>query len=734
MILLEYTAPTALLLAVLLMVGGAVAFSCWRHLSWSTANVLMGVTYVAAMVLLIWCMLLPGHKEDLTRLLRPKFAVVLDTSESMTLRPRDDVSNRWETAQQVLALPWVSTIASECDVELFSLAGELGDPAPVSEAASMVPSGSATHLRDGLNELAGRFSGLNVAGVLLISDGLETREAFNDWAADERAFPVYSVRLEEPGQWQEEVEVRVENMSTPRRVSIGWQSECSVLISGQGTRGNAVVVQLFKDGTLVDEQPTQLATGGGEQEVVFNLEHPAIGVFHYHAVIPPLPGEINTNDNDFAVSVQVTDAKNRLLYVEGAPRWEYKFMRRALMGQEEITPVIFYTGPDGAPRQGSEHKGITADMTPSQLAYFKIVILGNLSAEELGTERVANLIKFVDDGGSLVVLGGSRGWGEGGMTDTELLKILPVRGRTGEALTGENPFPLSLTDAARTHPAFAGDPELWSQVPPIPSVFPGPTLSPTAQALVLADTPQGKLPVVVTHRYGQGKVAVLLTDSLWKWQLSPDADENNPYARFWVQMISWLLPDEEEGSENTIQLFADVAQLHLGEEIQITARVAGEEELGSARIRAAMTFPDQRTVDFDMKAQWVSTASGKSFPGHHLAYTVLEPGLYTVVAQSDDSGVPRMSGPLSFYVKPYSPESVPRPIDEGLLRTLAETSGGTYFESLSDLDLALSELRPQAIEEASAEFKTLWRTWPIMLVIMALVTASWVNRKVRGMP
>ncbi len=245
MILFEHTTPVGLLMVVLLLVVAAAAFSGWRHLSWSWANGLMGLTYAGAWILLAWCLLLPGHKEDLTRLLKPKFAVVLDTSGSMALRPRDGVTNRWENAQEALALPWVGSVTAECDVQLFALADGLADPAPLSGAASLVPDGSATRLRDGLNDLSGRFSGLNVAGVLLLSDGLETREAFDDWAMDERSFPVYCVRLEEPGQWEEEVEVRIESMATPRRVSVGWESECKVLLSGghQGQPGGGSAFQ-----------------------------------------------------------------------------------------------------------------------------------------------------------------------------------------------------------------------------------------------------------------------------------------------------------------------------------------------------------------------------------------------------------------------------------------------------------------------------------------------------------
>ena len=695
----------------------------------------MCALYGAAFALLAWCMFLPGRKEGLTRLLKPKFAVALDTSASMALRPAPETSNRWETAHRVLDMPWLSTIASECDIEVFPLADGIGDPLPPADADALAPEGAATRLRDGLKDLAGRFSGLNVTGVLLLSDGLDTREAFDDWAADDRPFPVFTAPLEAPNLWEEEVEVRIDAVSTPRRVSVDWQSECKVLLTGQGTKGDAVVAQLFKNWVLLDEKPTQIAAGGGESEIIFNLEHPDIGVFNYRVYVPPLAGEKNTNDNEHVVSVQVTDARNRLLYVEGTPRWEYKFMRRVLLAEQEVTPIIFYAGADGAPRRGTAHRSMTADMTPSQLAYFKIVILGNLSGEELGEDRANNLVDFVEEGGSLVLLGGTRAWGDQGMLTTPLRSILPVRGQAEAAYLGEDPFPVLLTDAARAHPAFAGDAELWSMIPPILSVFPGPTLSPTAQALVMADTPRGPLPVVVSHRIGQGKVAVLLTDSLWKWQLSPKANVNKPYQRFWTQIISWMLPKEEDVDEDAIEIFADREQLYLGEEIEITARLGGEEtEPGSTAVQTAITFPDERRVSYDMRAQWVTTPSGKSFPGHILRYTANEPGLHIVVAQSETGGRPRRSNPLSFYVKPYSPETIPRPINARVLRTISESSGGQFFETLEDLNLGLSSLRPQAIEEATAEFRTLWRTWPILIAILALFIASWTMRKVRGMP
>lgn len=734
MILFEYTFSPVLLAIVLIAVMAAGIFSARRHLSLSVSNLIMMLAYVGAVLLLAWSMLLPGRKESQTRLLKPRFAVVLDTSQSMGIRPRENTSNRWDRAQQALTLPWVQSVAAECEIQLFPLSDGLAEPLPVAAASTLSPDGTASRLRDGLEELTGRFSGLGVAGVLVLSDGRDTREAFNDWASASRPFPVYTVRLEPPGEWQEEVEARIDSVNTPRRVNAGWQSECRVMISGQGVPNAALGVQLFRNGQLLDEIPTQLPEGGGDREVVFNLEHPETGIFTYRAFIPPFPGEANTNDNEYTVTVQVTDARNRLIYIEGAPRWEYKFLRRVLMEQKETTPVIFYTGSDGTPQRGTPHKGITADLTPEQLAYFKIVILGNLDASELGPDRAASLVKFVNDGGSLVLLGGSRVLGEGGLGETALGEILPVRGRTGEALSGNDPFALSLTDAALAHPAFAGDADFWREVPSVLSVYTGPTPTPAAQALVDADTPQGTSPIVLTHRYGQGKVAVFLTDSLWKWQLDPGAGERKTYARFWTQMISWLLPDEDAGDDNSIQLFTDREQVHLGEQTRITARMADEAEPGAARVMATITFPDQRKVDYDMAAQWVTTASGQSFPGHQLDFTAKEPGLYSVTAKSGEGATLRESDPVSFFVKPYSPETVPKPINEEILAALARSGGGTYFDGLDELDRGLSDIRPQVIEEATAEFTSLWRNIPIMLAIALFLIASWAIRKTKGMP
>jgi hypothetical protein len=480
--------------------------------------------------------------------------------------------------------------------------------------------------------------------------------------------------------------------------------------------------------------PTQIPDAGGERELAFEFDHPKVGLYSYRVFVPPLPGERNKEDNEYGLNVEVVDARNRLLYLEGIPRWEYKFLRRTLLAEQKISPVIFFTGADGAPHGGTPVGNVTADLSPQQLAFFKIVMLGNIDAKELGDARARSLVKFVEDGGSLILLGGTKAWTAGGLVQTDLGKTLPVHATEVNTVETEKPFPVKLSEAARGHPAFAGDAALWQNIPPVLSVFTGFTLSPAAETLVTAETPQGQQPVVVTQRFGQGKVTAILTDSLWRWQLGPEAGKAKPYERFWTQMISWLLPREESLDKLRLELFADRDQLFLGEAVELHARLASENAPKADSVEARITFPDKREVPYRMAPQPVTLPSGKTFPGYGVPFSAEEPGLYKVVAAAKIKDETVTSEPFGFFVKPYSPETVPRPARVEILQAISQASGGQFFENLDALNSSLSTLKLHATEEKSAEYRTLWREWPIVAGLMVMLTASWSMRKFRNMP
>jgi hypothetical protein len=734
MIVYEHTFPawaivTALVTALLL--GW---FAAWRCLHRNLGNAIIVTLYSVILAGLGWCLLLPGLTSGVTQLLKPRFLIAVDTSRSMTLSPSANVPSRWTTAQEALKLPWIRSLTSECEIEIFPFSSQLGESIPAGKAAELKPEGTNSGVSDALRQIAERHAGLKVAGLLLLSDGVDTREALDDWAAAKRPFPIYTLRLEPPGGWQQEPDTRIDSVSAARRVTIGWKTEIKVKVSGQGTRGQPVMVQLFQNGQLFAEKPTQIPDDGGERELVFEAEHAKVGVYQYRVFVPPLTGEKNKEDNEYQLSIEAIDARNRLLYVEGVPRWEYKFLRRMLLSEQQVSPIIFFTGADGKPVGGTPVGNVTPEITPQQLAYFKVVMLGNLDAKEIGEQRANNLVKFVEDGGSLVILGGPKAWATSGLLGTSLAKVLPVRGASLKLVETEKPFPVKLTEAARGHSAFAGDAALWEIIPPVLSVFTGAELTPGAQSLVTAETAGGAQPMVVAHRFGQGKVTAILTDSMWRWQLGPEAGRAKPYERFWAQLISWLLPREEEIQELRLELSASRDQVFFGESVDLLARIAGDENAKPESVDTRITLPDGRTISYRMSPQQVTTPSGKVFPGYGYAFQPESAGSHKVVGTAKVKGAEIVSEPLTLFVRPYSPETVPRPIKADLLQALAAANGGKFFESLDALNSGLNELKVEATEEKLSEYRTLWREWPVLVGLMTMLTATWALRKMRNMP
>jgi hypothetical protein len=734
MIVFEHTFPLWALGSLLGLALVAGIFTAWRFLQRRTISVVLVFAYLLVLGGMLWCMLLPGVRNTFTQVRKPRFIVALDTSKSMSLTPAPEVPTRWSVAQEALKRPWFARMTNECDVDFFPFDVAVSESASLVGAGTLSPTGNATRLRHALRKIAEHSAGANVSGMLLLSDGTDTGEAFDDWAGVPQPFPVYTLRLEPPGGWKQDPDLRIDAVTTSRRVTLGWKSELKVKISGQGTRGHSVAVQLYENGTLQGEIPTQIPDEGGEREVTFELEHPKMGTFQYRVFVPPLAGETNKEDNEQSLSVEVVDARNRLLYLEGVPRWEYKYLRRTLLSERQVSSIIFFTGPDGAPQGGTPVGNVTADMTPQQLAYFKIIMLGNIDAKELGAARAKNLVKFVEEGGSLILLGGAKGWNAGGLAETDLGKMLPVRGESVRTLEGEKPYLVKLAEAARAHPAFAGDATLWQNIPPVLSIFTGFSLSPGAETLVTAETPAGAQPLVATQRFGQGKVTAILTDSLWRWQLGPEAGKTRPYERFWTQLISWLLPRQESLEGMRLEFFSDREQIFLGESIDLNARFGNEDTPKPDIVEARITLPDKREVPYRMAPQLVSLPSGKSFPGFTASFSATQPGLYQVNGSAKLKGQTYSSEPFSFFVKPHSPETVPRPAKPEVLQAISTASGGRFFESVDDLNEQLRKLQFHTSEQKLSDYRTLWREWPSLIALMTLLATSWGLRKSQNLP
>jgi len=149
------------------------------------------------------------------------------------------------------------------------------------------------------------------------------------------------VAVEKDAEWDEEPDVRIDTVNTPRAGDGGVvRTDLKAGGAGQGTKGQAITCQLFKDGAFVKgEQDGRFRRAAGRRCRVPVGNMRRVGIKHLPCVCRRWRKSSGTNDNEFAVNVQVVDAKrNRCLYVEGPPRWESKYLTRVLRASQADQP------------------------------------------------------------------------------------------------------------------------------------------------------------------------------------------------------------------------------------------------------------------------------------------------------------------------------------------------------------------------------------------------------------
>ena len=727
-----HSAPFLLLLLLLAAAAGFVVFTFLRHnRSRATLGWPLLVLRLLFLLLLFWVLLLPGRRRVTIEKIQPRLPVLLDTSVSMTHNlDRASEEPRWRKAQAFLEAGWTRRLGARCRIEVYPFATGLGTPLSLNEAARLAPDGQATALNTALGRLFERYRGQEILGVVVLSDGLDTRERRDVWAEGPWPAPLYVAALEDPDETEILPDVRVDAVETPRRAVVNWDTPLTATIAGNGLRGETFPVLLLRNGRLFEQAAIQLPPEGGSRDMQFILPHAEIGTETWTVRVPPLPRETQTNDNEMVVAVEVLDSQNRVLFLENTPRFESKYVVRELFANSTITPLAFFRGPGGAFVAYGGQPGRTFEIETEQLAENKIIILGDFDAAALDDEKCRVIADFVEKGGSLVLLGGSRLWGAGGIAATPLARLLPFTRKPEPAREGR--YPVAWTAEGLVHPAFANSPDVPETLPPVLTVFGGAVPGAAALTLVTVETEAGVEPLLVSHPYGQGKVLAILTDSLWRWAMQPAEDK--PFAFFWRQVIEWMSPSAGDTGQVAVELFTDAATLAVGETVMLQARLI--EQAGATprewKLTCRVEAPSGRTLPLVLAPRLVPGPGGREVQGYAATFEPGEPGNWKAVAATAADGREITSAPCFFTTRAVSQELAERPAQVAVLRALARGSGGRYADP-DTLETILNGLQVVEKQERRIEYASLWQRPWLLACLIGLLAVEWMLRKLGGL-
>jgi len=438
--------------------------------------------------------------------------------------------------------------------------------------------------------------------------------------------------------------------------------------------------------------------------------------------------------DELTKSVRVVDQKVKVLVVDSTPRWDFKFLQRALLRDRRVVASFYLTeGDPRAMKSGPPFLPGFPQTRPELFAY-DLIVLGDVPAQALTGEQQQMVREFVAEGGGVIHIAG-RNHAPASFVGTPLADVLPVEipavKYPPDSGTRPGAFRPDLTPAGARSPVMSLDDDpvenlrTWKTLPGAYWHYPVTKLKPAAEVFLAhprALTGDGKpVPLVAAHYYGKGFVVWVGFDETWRWRFN-EADRY--FARFWGQAVYVAGVPRTIGTKLT-QLSLDTPDPVLGKTGGVYARLFTPDlrPLLTDRVEARLERLDAAPDEADRSRP----VELKALPGHPGEYVAAVPfntvGRFAL--KVDNAGD---AAALEYRVTlPPDHELAPGGMAEEDLRKLAESTGGKFYRE-EDLYRLAADVRPRAVEFTRREEILLWNRWALFAVI-GLFTAEWFVRK-----
>lgn len=599
--------------------------------------------------------------------------------------------------------------------------------------------GSNTRLAAALDQARQQLAGVPLAGLVVVSDGADTTGGAVEpalLALKASGVPVFAIGV---GKETAERDIQVGRVAAPRTVLAGTTLLLDAVVTGHGYAGQPLTLDVLDSGALVGSQAFTVAADGQPTtvRVRFTADDPGPRVFSFR--VAPQPGELLAENNSRDVLVDVRDRREKILYFEGEPRFEMKFLRRALTDDKQLQLVVLQRTAD------NKYLRLEVDdpeeliggfpKTRDELFQYRGVVLGSIEAAAFTGDQLAMLSEFVDKrGGGLLMLGGPRAFSEGGYAGTVLGDTLPVTlermtppaepvvtrlaVRPTRAGTGHAVSQIAATDAASA--------TRWAELPELTTVNALDAVKPGATTLLAAaGDGRRERPVLAFQRFGRGKSAAFTPQDSWLWQMHASISvEDQTHETFTRQLFRWLV----DGVPDPVELSTSVDRAEPGEPITLTAEVSDPSfvAVNDAQVSATVTGPDGATATVPL------TWNGQRDGAYTGALATGAAGWYEARVEAMRGGTSLGSSTVHVNAGPGDAEYAETTLQMAALRRLAEETGGKAYTPATASAL-VEDVQYTGRGITAVEERELWNAPLMLALLLGLLSAEWGYRRAVGL-
>ena len=377
-----------------------------------------------------------------------------------------------------------------------------------------------------------------LAGVLFVTDGV-VHDIPN--SVDGLGFkaPLHALVTGRPDERDRQIKL----VEAPRFGIVGKDQTIRAQVMERGGTGSALVT-VRRDGQIFTRQQVRADTPFSLQ---VRIEHGGPNVVELE--VEGLPGELTQANNRAVVPIEGIREKLRVLLVSGEPHAGERTWRNLLKSDANVDLVHFTIlrppeKQDGTPiNELSLIAFPTRELFQQKIKDFDLIIFDRYANQSiLPSSYFENIVRYVREGGAVLVAAGPEFAGYGSLAQTRLAPIIPS---TPNGRIVEQPYKATITETGDRHPVTRdlpgseSDPPAWGEWLRIidSQVRSGSTLMSGAN----------DLPLLVLRREDKGRVALLLSDHAWLW--ARGYQEGGPHLDLLRRLAHWLMKEpalEEE--------------------------------------------------------------------------------------------------------------------------------------------------------------------------------------------
>lgn len=742
--------PYLFFLFIVLIIIGVwfTYFKTTRQLSMGWKSFFVGVRS-CVLIILLFCLLRPVINTLQVSSQETYLGVLIDDSQSMSIEDVEGNITRRAAVEEVLFDGGLlDELSNSFQVRSFRFDKETQRIAGIDNLSE---EGTASSIGQALSYVNDQLNGLPLGGLVLISDGADNSDVDPVIAAQDfgvRQIPIFTLGV---GQENIPQDIGIVDVSAAKTVLEGSVFTVEVAVNHQGYEGQEIELSINDGEIMVVSDVVTLGAEGVTRRFELELtpERPELIVYDLNVELQS--DEIIDENNSYSFLVDNTEkAPLDILYLEGHPRNEYKFIRRALEGDNSLRLATYLqTGPEKYYRQGIESPTELSSGFPTdkeELYQYEAIILGDIEESFFNADQLQMIEDFVAERGGGFLMSGMV---DEDFVSTPIADMLPIslveenflpahlRGglRRGEHLTGELYYP-RVTNNGEFSPLLrlasedAENRRLWQQLPELQGIYVTGRIKPGATVLVehpLLQYQNQAIPVIASQRYGSGRSISVATASTWRWQMMlPSGDQS--HETLWRQLLRWLSVSAPE----RISIDFDREFYNVGDEVNVTATVLNDEYEPDNDATLWMQTEDPLAALTDIPMEWDIEKDGV----YRSSFTVEEEGVYSmlidVASAAGNAAADGSEKRAAFVVTPSLREYTNAEMDSGLLARIAEASGGAFFNLADSTDIVSAiEFTPNAY---SREIQIdLWdRPWLLALLI-SLLCVDWIARRMKGL-